>query len=145
MAKKLEFVEKLKQRREEQAAKQDSVVRKLGLHASADVRTTSYNIINSTAALPERAGYAIMAFGARTDYGSSSQPMDIIPERLEGFCESLFGMPPSLVAQKAETYMLKGGLAAVSLTDKKRANLRTEVTEDLRSSFGELYFFLSFH
>jgi hypothetical protein len=100
LTKKLEYIKQLKRCREEQTAKQDSIIRKLEVHTSTDIRTTSYNIINSTATLPKRAGYAIIAFGARTDYSSSSQQMDIIPKPLKGFWESLVRMPPTLIPKK---------------------------------------------
>ena len=50
-----------------------------------------------------------MAFGAKTDHGGSSEPFDMVPDILTGFCEKEFGVTPSMIAAKMETYILSGG------------------------------------
>jgi hypothetical protein len=140
--KKQEYLDKLRLEQERKRVKEDSSIRKLGVHAAADIRTTTRSILEATATLPDRAGYAIMSFGARTDYASSAQPFDAIPDCLDGFFETVLGIPPALLAQKAETYILKGGLAAVH-QDHKRVEIRAKLTEYLRLSFGKFLFMCS--
>lgn len=95
------------------------------------------NIVESVSSLPDRAGYAIMAFGAKSDYGCGADPFELIPEPLSGFCESVLGMSPALLAMKMETYMLSGGVAAVELHEVKTSNVRSEVADLLRISLRE--------
>ena len=54
--------------------------------------------------------YAILAFGAKTDYGSGAGLFDLVPEVLSGFCETVLGMSLELLAMKMETFMLYGGV-----------------------------------
>ena len=97
MHKKEECYQRLKLAREERALKEQYALRKLGGDAAADVRTTVSNVVETTSTLPDRAGYAVMAFGAKTDYGSGARCFDLVPEPLVGFCESTLGMSPSLL------------------------------------------------
>jgi hypothetical protein len=136
-----EYMDKLRAAREERALQEASIIRKLGIHATADIRTVTKNLVESTATLHERAGYAVIAFGAKTDYGGSATPMDLIPPIARNFCETVLGMPPELIAMKLETFFLKGGAAAVEVKESKSEELRTQVVEMLRHSFGTFSLF----
>jgi hypothetical protein len=127
-------VEKEKRELEENLEK--DAVRKLTVSASADIRQSVKNLAESTSTLPDRAGYAILAFGARTDYGGGTAPFDFVPEQLQGFCERVFGIPPQMVAMKMETFLLGGGAAAYEKKIAKARDIRSDVVERLRISFG---------
>ena len=121
--------------------KEQVTVRKLGRAASADLRTTISNIVESTSTLSGRAGYTVLAFGAKNDYGGSAGPFDLVPESAYGFCDQVLGMPPQLIAMKLETYLLKGGAAANEKQMAKLKELRSEVVERLQISFSTFLFF----
>jgi hypothetical protein len=131
-----EYLEELKGLKQARFEQEHSTVRKLGPYASADVRTTVKNLVESTINLPNRAGYAVISLGARTDYGGTADPFDCVPECLDGFFESTFGITPSLISKKMETYLLRGAAAAVEEKETKRADVRTDLAEELRRSFG---------
>ena len=138
-----EFVQRPKIARAERLLKENSTVRKVGVNASADIRTTIKQLSESTDTLPDRAGYCIMSFGARADHGNAAAPFDMVPKELEGFCEKVLGVPKQLVSMKMEAYLLNGGAAAIERRMVKTKDIRAEVQERLRLSFGT-YLHISF-
>src|ERR1700742_3594024 len=80
--KKEEYLRQLQAFRHERQLREQQAIQKLGLEASADIRTTTQAVVESISSLPDRAGYAMMVFGAKTDYGGSAAPIDIVPECL---------------------------------------------------------------
>lgn len=135
MEKREEYLTVFKSKKEARILQQNTNLRKVGVSASADVRTTTRNLLESTTTLPERAGYAIMSFGARTDYSGTAHPFDAVPPALEGFFEKKYGVTPGMIAMEAETWMLTGGASITRNAQTKRANLGSHVAEQLRLSF----------
>lgn len=133
--KRLEYLEGLKTNREEKIQLEHAMVRKVGQHATADIRTVTKCIVDATSTLPERAGYAFLCFGAKTDYAGSAAPVDIMPDCIRGFCEQILRHSPELIALKLETFLLKGGQAALEVKETKQKDLRSMVTDLLRISF----------
>lgn len=133
---KASFVETIKNLREEETG-EDPLIRKLGHSADAEVRNAVKTIVETGKHLNDRAGYAIMCFGARSDYAATRQPFDMIPRALEGFIESTFGITPTRFTLLMETYMLGGGPPGQALRAASAKSLRSDVSEKLRKSFGE--------
>lgn len=131
------FVGKVKNLREQEATNEDPHVRKLGHEADADVRSTIKMIVDGSLYLNDRTGYAVMSFGARSDYEATRQPFDMIPQALHGFIEDTFGITPTRFTHLMETYMLGGGATDSVLRKAGTKSLRSEVAERLRNSFGK--------
>src|ERR1700742_3346094 len=70
---KMKYVHELENARNKQSLFVHQLVRKLGRAADADIRTTINTIVESSLHLNDRAGYAVMAFGARTDHAGTRE------------------------------------------------------------------------
>jgi hypothetical protein len=129
----------LEKAKEEKILKEQAPIRKLGISAAADIRATVTNFAEGTATLPERAGYAIMAFGAKTDYAGATAPFDMVPDALNGFCETVLGMPPGMIALKMETWLLSGGASSFGRgnPNEQSVDVRSDIAKLLTASFGE--------
>lgn len=104
-----EYLEELLARDEERALNESLIVRKLGRNCTETIKYTVRNSVEETQTLPERAGYAILMFGAKTDFGGTAKTFHAIPDCARGFCESVLGFPPGVIALKLEAYLLSGG------------------------------------
>jgi hypothetical protein len=122
--------------REEELA-EDQVVRKLSALATADIRATVKSVVESTRHFQERAGYAILLFGARSDFGVTAEPIDMVPAVLEGFCETVLGMTPLRISQEAEAWMLTGGMCGYRAKQRESSAIISDVRTRLQASFGE--------
>lgn len=141
--KKVAFVQKVKNSREQEAMDDPPAVRKLNHGADAEVRGAIKTIVDTSKYLNDRAGYAIMSFGARSDYAATRGTFDMVPDALLGFIESSFGITASRFTLLMETYMLSGGATGQELHGASAKTLRSEVSERLRISFGKFVILLN--
>jgi len=123
---------------------QDEPARKLGCQGTSDISNIIRSITEATGFFHERAGYAVMLFGARSDFGSSAEPFDMVLPVLEGFCETILGMTPLRVSQDIQAWMLSGGKPGRGsrLNLKDSAAARQEMGERLFKSFGNVSIYL---
>lgn len=133
------FVKRIQEQEASKANEDPTPVRKLGSSATADVRVTVKVVHDSTNFLSEKSGYAIMSFGARSDFGQTAEPFELVPDVLHGFCEQVLKRTPARLAQEMEAFMLNREIDSREKKTMKTAALRTEVRELLRSSFGEFH------
>jgi hypothetical protein len=135
------LLKNLQTMRENKTLKNHHAVRKVAQAASADIRTTMTTLASSSYHLPERAGYAMLTLGARTDYGLSTMPMEIVPPILRGFCEEVLGKTPLRIAEEMEVWLLKkqglGGGSSRTQRDASSHDLKSQVADKLRLSFCE--------
>lgn len=125
-------------KQDERLLMEDAIVRKVGPHCTADIRTTIGGVNEALYTLPERAGFAVIAFGAKTDFSGTASTIDIVPHVAKGFCESVLGHPPSIIAMKLEAYMLNGGQAAVALRENaKTEDARKQIVDMLQTSISK--------
>lgn len=134
---KASFVQKMKNLRDQESLNEDPLVRKLGHGANAEIRSAVKSIVEAGQHLNDRAGYAIMSFGARSDYAGTREPFDMIPRALQGFIENSFGITPTRFTQMMETYMMGDGSSGHDMREASSKTLRSEVSERLRVSFGK--------
>jgi hypothetical protein len=123
--------------REEKLSSLESTVRKLSRGATGDITASIKSMVDSCLYLPERAGYAVLAFGARCDFGGTAEPFDMVPAVLSGFCEKVLGKTPLRIAQEMEAWILSNGASAEVARDGNSSDIRSEVTDRLRKSFGK--------
>lgn len=122
--------------------KETELNRKLGPHATADIRTLSNEMADAILNSPERCGFAYFAIGAKTDYVVTTRPIDIISEYSRGFCEAVLGMPAEVLAWKFETYNLQGAQAALDMRPGKAETMRARVAELLQNSLSASFIHL---
>jgi hypothetical protein len=137
------YVLRVKNARIEKDLEQDKTLRRLSHKATADVRAVVSTLIAATKHLPERSGYAILSLGARTDYGQTAEPVDLVPEVLAGFCETVLHRTPLRLAQEMETFLLKGGAGDCATKEARSKDIRSDVSERLRLSFGAFFYLIS--
>jgi hypothetical protein len=113
-------------------------LRKISHAATTEVRSVVKRLAESTNYLPQHSGYAIMSFGAQSDYGQTwLNPFNLVPEALKGFCEQVLHRTPLRLAQEMETYMLKDGAPDYLVKEEKCKDIRSCVRDGLQLSFGE--------
>lgn len=135
-----EYLEGLLARDEERVLNDSLIVRKLGRDCTSIIKYTVRNAVEETQTLPERAGYAILMFGAKTDFGGTAKTFDAVPDCARGFCESVLGFPPGVISMKLEAYLLSGGEAAVAARAPTSEELRTKIVAALQRSISKLPF-----
>lgn len=78
---------------------------KFGIAASSDIRTTLGVVGKSVGTLHPRTGFAVLCFGARSDFDLPTDPIAFVPEVAEGFCEEVFGVTPIRMAKELEAWL----------------------------------------
>ena len=103
---KKQYILTLKSTWEDCILKEHAAIWKTSSTASADIHTSVNSVVTSSFCLPEQTGYAMLTLGARMDFGLRTEPIDIVPPILEGFCEEILGKTPLRVAQEMEAWAL---------------------------------------
>lgn len=85
-----------------------------------------------------------MSFGARSDFGQTAEPTELVPDVLKGFCEKYLKRSPQRLAQEMEAFMLHKELDGQEKKSEKCAVMRSETRDMLRQSFGESSILISF-